>query len=87
VLVGSVVQLCPALFDPMDCSPPGNSVHGISQARMLEWVALSSSSKVHMFPSKRKRLGKSEFELRHFTYHYVTPDELPNLSEPQLDHS
>ena len=28
---------------PMDCSPPGSSVHGISQARMLEWVAISSS--------------------------------------------
>ena len=29
--------------DPMDCSPPGSSVHGISQARMLEWVAISVS--------------------------------------------
>ena len=82
----SAVQLCPTLFDPVDCSLPGNSVHGIFQARILEWVALSSSSKVHMFPSKRKRLGKSEFELWHFALHYVTPDELPNLSEPQLNH-
>ena len=31
------------LFDPMDCSPPGSSVHGILQARVLEWVATSSS--------------------------------------------
>ena len=31
------------LFDPMDCSPPGSSVHGISQARILEWVAISFS--------------------------------------------
>ena len=30
-------------FDPMDCSPPGSSVHGISQAKLLEWVAISSS--------------------------------------------
>ena len=30
-------QLCPALCDPMDCSPPGSSVHGILQARILEW--------------------------------------------------
>ena len=31
------------LFDPMDCSPPGSSVHGILQARILEWVAMPSS--------------------------------------------
>ena len=38
-----VTKLCPALCDPMDCSPPGSSVHGISQARILEWVATSFS--------------------------------------------
>ena len=31
---------CPTLCNPMDCSPPGSSVHGISQARILEWVAI-----------------------------------------------
>ena len=36
-------QSCPALCDPIDCSPPGSSVHGILQARTLEWVAISSS--------------------------------------------
>jgi len=36
-------QPCPTLCDPMDCSPPGSSVHGILQARTLEWVAISSS--------------------------------------------
>ena len=36
-------QLCPALFDPMDCSPPGFPVHGILQARILEWLAMPSS--------------------------------------------
>ena len=35
-----LVQLCPTLCDPMDCSPPGSPVHGILQARMLEWVAM-----------------------------------------------
>ena len=39
----SVAQSCPTLCDPMDCSPPGSSVHGISQARMLEWDAIASS--------------------------------------------
>ena len=38
-----VTQSCPTLCDPMDCSPPGSSVHGILQARILEWVAISSS--------------------------------------------
>ena len=35
-------QPCPALCDPTDCSPPGSSVPGISQARILEWVAIPS---------------------------------------------
>ena len=35
-----VIQLCPTLCDPMDCSQPGSSVHGILQARILEWVAI-----------------------------------------------
>ena len=35
-------QSCLTLCDPMDCSPPGSSVHGISQARILQWVAISS---------------------------------------------
>ena len=37
------LQSCPTLCDPMDCSPPGSSVHGIFQARILEWVAITSS--------------------------------------------
>ena len=39
----SVAQSCPALCDTMDCSPPGSSVHGIFQARILHWVAISYS--------------------------------------------
>ena len=38
-----VAQLCLTLCDPMDCSLPGSSVHGILQARILEWVAISFS--------------------------------------------
>ena len=38
-----VAQSCPILCDPMDCSPPGSSVCGILQARILEWVAISFS--------------------------------------------
>ena len=36
-------QLCLTLCDPMDCSPPGSSVHGLLQARILEWVAIPFS--------------------------------------------
>ena len=36
----SVTQLCLTLCDPMDCRPPGSSVHGILQKRILEWVAI-----------------------------------------------
>ena len=36
-----VAQSCPALSDPMNCSPPGSSIHGIFQARVLEWVAIA----------------------------------------------
>ena len=35
-----IIQLCPALCNPMDCRLPGSSVHGILQARTLEWVAI-----------------------------------------------
>ena len=49
-----VTQSCPTLSDPMDCSLPGSSVHGIFQARVLEWGAIAFStcpmhgkSKVH----------------------------------------
>ena len=38
-----VTQSCPTLCNPMDCSPPGFSIHGILQARILEWVAISFS--------------------------------------------
>ena len=41
--VCEVTQLCLTLCDPVDCSPPGSSVHGILQARILEWVAISFS--------------------------------------------
>ena len=43
VLCTKSLQSCPTLGDPMDCSPPGSSVRGILQARILEWVAMPSS--------------------------------------------
>ena len=41
-----VAQSCLTLSDPMDCSLPGSSTHGIFQARVLEWVAIAFSRKV-----------------------------------------
>ena len=38
-----VAQSCPTLSDPMDCSPPGSSIHGVFQARVLEWGAIAFS--------------------------------------------
>ena len=38
-----VAQSCPTLWDPMDCSPPDSSIHGILQARIQEWLAISFS--------------------------------------------
>ena len=42
-----VSQSCPTLSDPMDCSPPGSSVHGIFQTRVLEWGAIAFSGKLY----------------------------------------
>ena len=43
-----VAQSCPTLSDPMDCSPPGSSAHGIFQARVLEWGAIAFSNSMYM---------------------------------------
>ena len=42
-----VAQPCPTLSDPMDCSLPGSSIHGIFQARVLEWGAIAFSREYH----------------------------------------
>ena len=44
-----VAQLCLTLSDPMDCSLPGSSIHGIFQARVLERVAIAFCSENHVF--------------------------------------
>ena len=51
-----VTQLCLTLCDPMDCSPPGSSVHGILQARILEWVGCHSLLQ-GIFPTQGLNLG------------------------------
>ena len=49
-----VAQSCPTLRDPMDCSPPGSSVHGILQARVLEWGAIAFSQSEHRLIEKEE---------------------------------
>ena len=51
-------QLCPTLCNPRDCSPLGSSVHGISQARMLEWVAIPFS-RGSSWPSDRTQVSRA----------------------------
>ena len=50
------VQSCPTLCDPMDCSPPCSSVHGILQARVLEWVAMPSLVRRRQGPKRYSTL-------------------------------
>ena len=51
-----VAQLCPTLDNPMDCGLPGPSIHGISQASVLEWgaIAFSGSNVAHHNLKKKK---------------------------------
>ena len=49
-----VAQSCPTLSDPMDCSLPGSSVHGIFQARVLEWGAIAFSTRGLLLGKIRK---------------------------------
>ena len=49
-----VAQLCPTLSDPMYCSPPGSSVHGIFQARVLEWGAIAFSNTLEYYSATKQ---------------------------------
>ena len=64
-------QSCPTLCNPMDCSPPGSSVHEIFQARILEWVAISFSRE-SSHPRDRTRVsctaGRFFYWLSYFSF-------------------
>jgi len=53
-----VAQSCLTLSNPMNCSLPGSSTHGIFQARVLEWGAIAFSEKQKKMPQKRKTTGQ-----------------------------
>ena len=50
VATAKSLQSCPTLSDPMDCSLPGSSIHGIFQARVLGWVAIAFSKRAYAIP-------------------------------------
>ena len=56
-----VAQSCPTLGDPIDCSLPGSSVHGIFQARVLEWGAIAFSGGFPYFLQFKSEFGNKEF--------------------------
>ena len=73
----SVAQLCPTLCSPMDCSPPGSSAHGISQARILEWVAISSFRR-SLWPRVWTHISCSPCIGRQILYHYLGTVQPPS---------
>ena len=74
----NIAQLCPTLCDPMDCSLPGSSVHGIFQAIVLEWIAISFSSSSSQ---PRDRTWVSHIVDRGFTVWAIR--EVPYMTNPQ----
>ena len=68
----SVVQSHPTLHDPMNCSPPGSSAHGIFQARILEWVAIS------FFRGSSRSRNRTHISCigRQILYHWATKEAL-----------
>ena len=66
---GLVPQSCLTLRDPMDCSPPGSSAHGILQARILEWGVLFFTQEI--FPTQGSNLGL--LPCRQILYHQGSP--------------
>ena len=92
-----VIQSCPTLSDPMDCSLPSSSIHGILQARVLEWVAIAfSGAQFYLFPNgssfvqhllKKKKLSRLKlFEVLSLSYtifFYVTKS-IFEQSAPQV---
>ena len=81
------LQSYPTLFDPMDCSPPGSSVHEILQARILEWVAMpsfrgSSQPRDRTSVSYISCIGRQVFYHRH---HLGSPSQKPTSTQLILE--
>ena len=66
-----VTQSCPTLSDPMDCSLPGSSIHGIFQARVLEWGAIAFSDNGILLSHKKERIWVSSNEVEEPRAYYT----------------
>ena len=66
-----VAQSCPTLSDPMDCSPPGSSIHGIFQARVPEWDAIAFSGERDELCKKKIFLSRVKQSLVLKTLYYI----------------
>ena len=72
----SVTQVCPILCSPMDCHPPGSSVRRIFQARILEWVAISSSRGIFLTQGSNPDLPQCRQMLYHLSHQGSHSDKL-----------
>ena len=75
----SVTKSCPTLCNPMDCSPPGSSIHRVSQSRIPEWVAISFSRG----SSQSRGWTDVSYIGRRILYHWATRAAL-RLSPPEI---
>ena len=74
-----VTQLCPTLSDPMDCGPPGSSVHGIFQARVLEGGCHCLVHRCWQFDLCSSAFSKSSLNIWKFTVHVLLKPGLENF--------
>ena len=72
-----VAESCPTLSNPMDCGPPGSSIHGIFQARVLEWGAIAFSVSVSTFPKGVRDL-RAKFQPQ---FKFRIPQVFPHLQK------
>ena len=80
-------QSCPTLRDPMDCSLPGSSVHGIFQARVLEWGAIAFSEIMSKAPSiTGVPVSRAPSDNLHEKNAHFSPPTLNALGEPSREH-
>ena len=85
VVVVELLSRVQLLRDPMDCSPPGSSVHGILQARVLEWIAISFS-KGSSCPRDRTCASCVSCTGRQILYHCATWEAQGRMGEHQCFH-
>ena len=78
-------QLCPTLCDPMDCSPLGSSLHGISQLKILRWVTIPFF-RASSWPRDQKRKKEKVKSLSHVRL-FVAPWTVAHQAPPSMEFS